>query len=104
LSGQIKPGRSIGVQTLTQGGTRRNADKPKSTHEEGVAPKILDGVEVVFAQTQQGQVTFKERISLLATPELTGNAGSTSVLRLMCLRYLPKKARPAWELSSYGVF
>lgn len=60
LSGQIKPGRSMGVQTLTQGGTRRNAAKPKSTHEEGVAPKVLDGVKVVFAQTQQGQVTFRD--------------------------------------------
>ena len=60
LSGQIKPGRGMGVQTLTQGGTRRNAAKPKSTHEEGVAPKVLDGVKVVFAQTQQGQVTFKD--------------------------------------------
>jgi hypothetical protein len=50
----------MGVQTLTQGGTRRNAAKPKSTHEEGVAPKVLDGVKVVFAQTQQGQVTFKD--------------------------------------------
>ena len=50
----------MGVQTLTQGGTRRNAAKPKSTHEEGVAPKVLDGVEVVLPQTQQGQVTFKD--------------------------------------------
>ena len=38
--------------------------------------------------------------ALLATPERTANAGSTRELILMRLRYLPTKARPAWELRS----
>ena len=50
----------MGVQTLTQGGTRRNAAKPKSAHEEGVRAKVLDDVKVVLAQTQQGRETFKD--------------------------------------------
>jgi hypothetical protein len=99
-SGQIKPGRSLGVRMLTQGGTRRKDANPNSTYKEGVAPKVLDGVEVVFAQAQLGQVTFMERIPLLATPERTGNAASTNVLRLMCVRYLPTKAEQALELRS----
>ena len=50
----------MGVQTLAQRLTRRKAAKPKRTNEEGVTPKAIDGAEVVFAQTQQGQVTFKD--------------------------------------------
>ena len=49
----------MGVQTLTQGRTRRNSPQAKSAHEEGVTPKVLDGIEVVFAQTQQGQVALQ---------------------------------------------
>jgi len=60
LNSQIKLGRSVGVQTLTKGRTRRNRVQAKSAHEEGVGPKVLDGVKVVLAQTQQNQVTFKD--------------------------------------------
>lgn len=62
VDGRMKylPGRSVGIQTLTQGGTRRNAAQAKSAYEEGVSPKVLDGIEVVLAQTQQAQVAFKD--------------------------------------------
>jgi hypothetical protein len=68
LGSKVKPGRSVGIQTLAQRWTRRNAAKPKSALEEGVRAKVLDGVKacpelrrrVVLAQTQQAQVALED--------------------------------------------
>ncbi len=57
---KVKPGRSVGIQTLAQRWTRRNAAKPQSALEEGVRAKVFDGVKVVLAQTQQGQVVLED--------------------------------------------
>ena len=57
----------------------------------------FDGIKVVLAQTQQAEI-FK--MSLLAIPERTEKVGSTKLLMLMRLRYLPIKARLAWLLRS----
>uniref|UniRef100_UPI0040473397 hypothetical protein n=1 Tax=Flavobacterium sp. TaxID=239 RepID=UPI0040473397 len=59
LRGKVKPGRSVGIQTLTQGGARRNAAQPKSADEEGVRAKVLDRVKVVLSQTQLGQIALE---------------------------------------------
>ena len=58
-------------------------------HEEGVATKVLDGVEVVLVQTQQSQAAL-ENVSVGKARA----AVSTSALTLMRLRYLPTNARP----------
>jgi len=60
LRHQVEPGSRMGIQTLTQGGARRNILQTQGAFEESVIAKILDGIEVVLAQTQQAQVGLED--------------------------------------------
>jgi hypothetical protein len=56
----------MGVQALTHSRARRHATQTQGAHEESVAAwtwgfaKVLDGVKVILAQTQQAQVAFED--------------------------------------------
>lgn len=39
---------------------RRNRCKPQRAHKEGIIAEVLDGLEVILAQAQQGQVAFDD--------------------------------------------
>lgn len=60
LGGKVKPGSSIGAHALAQSWTGRSSVQAKSTHEEGIASEVLDGVKVALAQTRQGQSDLED--------------------------------------------
>jgi hypothetical protein len=102
LGCEIEPGSRVGVHALAQCGARWNHTQTECTHEECIAWKALEGIEIAFTQTQQGQIGFED--IRVGRAERTGNFGSIKELTLTRLRYLPIKASPAWELRSWGSF
>ena len=64
----------MGVHTLTQSRTRRHARQAQGAHEESVAAKVLNGVEVILAKTQQAQVACED--------SAVGNTGANRKSRI----------------------
>lgn len=50
----------MGVHALAQRRARWSHRQTECAHEEGVAPKVLDGIKVTLAQTQQSKIGFED--------------------------------------------
>ena len=50
----------MAVHALAQCRARRHTIQTQCAHEEGVATKALDGIEIILAKTQQAQVAFED--------------------------------------------
>jgi len=57
---QIEPDGRMGVHALAQGWTGWNQSQTERTHEEGVAPESIDGIEVALTQAQRSQIGFED--------------------------------------------
>ena len=72
--GQVKPARCVSVQALPERGTRRHSRQAHGTHEESIiatfaASILLDGLEIILALHQQGQVGLEDGAVGMAAPD-----------------------------------